>query len=125
ALHPRQQQPLAEAFGAAGARVVEVAAYETRCPDGRPSAAGAVLEARRLEAITFSSSKTVSHTCRMLERSFGQGWPELLAAVRLVSIGPQTSERCRTLLGRVDAEADPHDLDGLVAACGRAFNDPG
>ncbi|MEB3351721.1 MAG: uroporphyrinogen-III synthase [Cyanobacteriota bacterium] len=116
---------LAEAFGAAGARVVEVAAYETRCPDGLPSAAVAVLEARRLEAITFSSGKTVSHTCRMLERSFGQGWPELLAAVRLVSIGPQTSERCRTLLGRVDAEADPHDLDGLVAACGRAFNDPG
>ncbi|MFN7900219.1 MAG: uroporphyrinogen-III synthase, partial [Synechococcaceae cyanobacterium] len=37
--------------------------------------------------------------------------------VPLVSIGPQTSRRCQELLGRVDAEADPHDLGGLVAAC--------
>jgi uroporphyrinogen-III synthase len=43
-----------------------------------------------------------------------------------VSIGPQTSHTCRERMGRVDAEADPHDLDGLMAACahaleGRAF----
>jgi len=112
---------LAEAFAEAGARVVEVAAYETRCPDGLPSAAVAALEARRVEAITFSSGKTVSHTCRMLERSFGEGWAELLRSVRLVSIGPATSERCLQVLGRVDAEADPHDLEGLVDACARAF----
>jgi uroporphyrinogen-III synthase len=35
----------------------------------------------------------------------------------VVSIGPQTSKACQALLGRVDAEAQPHDLDGLVAAC--------
>jgi uroporphyrinogen-III synthase len=112
---------LAEAFAAAGARVVEAAAYETRCPDGLPSAALAALTSRRLHAITFSSGKTVSHTCRMLERSFASEWREMLSGVRLVSIGPQTSHRCRDLLGRVDAEADPHDLDGLVNACARAF----
>jgi uroporphyrinogen-III synthase len=112
---------LAEAFAEAGARVVEVAAYETRCPDGLPSAALAALESRRLDAITFSSGKTVSHTCLMLERSFGAGWETRLAGVRLVSIGPQTSDRCRELLGRVDAEADPHDLEGLVAACSQAL----
>jgi len=38
-----------------------------------------------------------------------------------VSIGPQTSARCLELLGRVDGEADPHDLDGLVAACVQAL----
>ncbi|MEB3266673.1 MAG: uroporphyrinogen-III synthase [Cyanobacteriota bacterium] len=112
---------LAEAFAEAGARVVEVPAYDTRCPNGLPSAALAALEGRRLDGITFSSGKTVSHTCLMLERSFGASWPAMLADVRLVSIGPQTSERCRELLGRVDGEADPHDLDGLVAACGRAL----
>ena len=39
----------------------------------------------------------------------------------VVSIGPQTSLRCKELLGRVDAEASPHDLDGLVEACVQAI----
>jgi uroporphyrinogen-III synthase len=47
-----------------------------------------------------------------------------LEGVRIVSIGPQTSERCRLVLGRVDGEADPHDLEGLVAACVLAFRVP-
>jgi len=112
---------LAEAFGSAGARVVEVAAYETRCPDGLPSAAQLALERGELAAITFSSGKTVSHTVTMLQAAYGDGWRERLNAVAVVSIGPQTSERCRQLLGRVDGEADPHDLQGLVAACSRAL----
>ncbi len=115
---------LAEAFAEAGARVVEVAAYETRCPESLPSAALLALEQRRLDAITFSSGKTVDHTCHMLEQSFGEGWRRWLETVRVISIGPQTSLRCLSQLGRVDGEADPHDLDGLVAACGRALRDP-
>jgi uroporphyrinogen-III synthase len=110
---------LAEAFAEAGARVVEVAAYETRCPAGLPSAAVAALEQGRLDGITFSSGKTVSHTCELLEAAYGPGWAAQLEGVAVVSIGPQTSERCRALLGRVDGEADPHDLAGLVEACGR------
>ena len=110
---------LGEAFAAAGARVVEVAAYETRCPDGLPSAAQLALEQGRLDAITFSSAKTVSHTAALLRQAYGDGWPERLLGVAIVSIGPQTSERCLQLLGRVDAEASPHDLEGLVEACGR------
>jgi uroporphyrinogen-III synthase len=112
---------LAQAFAESGSRVVEVAAYETRCPDSWPSGALLALERRQLDAITFSSGKTVSHTCQLLERSFGSGWRDWLEGVRLVSIGPQTSARCRALLERVDAEADPHDLAGLVVACGRAL----
>ena len=114
---------LAEAFADAGARVVEVAAYETRCPAGLPSPAVAALEQQRLDAITFSSGKTVSHTCQMLEAAYGPGWQETLAAVAVVSIGPQTSQRCHQLLGRVDGEADPHDLEGLVQACAAALKD--
>jgi uroporphyrinogen-III synthase len=112
---------LAEAFGEAGARVVEVAAYESRCPAALPSRALLTLDQGRVEAITFSSGKTVSHVARMLEAAFGASWAERLAAVKLVSIGPATSERCRRVLGRVDGEADPHDLDGLVAACAKAL----
>lgn len=108
---------LAEAFAAAGSRVVEVAAYESGCPEGLPSEALQALTLDQLDALTFSSGKTVSHTCRLLERHFGDDWRQRLATVRLVSIGPQTSARCRKELGRVDAEADPHDIPGLVAAC--------
>jgi uroporphyrinogen-III synthase len=114
---------LAEAFAEAGARVVEAAAYETRCPTGLPSGTLAALEQERLDAITFSSGKTVSHTAQMLHAAYGADWRQRLAAVAVVSIGPQTSERCRNELGRVDAEASPYDLDGLVEACGRALAD--
>lgn len=116
---------LAEAFGEAGGRVVEVPAYETRCPEEWPSGALLALEQRRLAAITFSSGKTVRHACELLRRSFGGGWAERLEGVRLISIGPQTSAQCRELLGRVDGEADPHDLDGLVQACIAALEAPG
>ncbi|WP_216904912.1 uroporphyrinogen-III synthase [Synechococcus sp. CCY 9618] len=114
---------LAEAFSEAGARVVEVAAYESRCPSALPSPALLALERRSIDAITFSSGKTVDHTCRLLAASFGEAWMEHLAGVRVISIGPQTSRRCRERLGRVDGEADPHDLEGLVAACVRALRD--
>ena len=108
---------LAEAFGEAGARVVEVAAYESRCPTSLPSATLAALEAGGLDALTFSSGKTVLHTAQLLEAHFGAPWLETLNGVALVSIGPQTSRSCLEILGRIDGEASPHDLDGLVAAC--------
>ena len=113
---------LAEAFGEAGARVVEVAAYESRCPAALPADAAEALAAGRVDAITFSSGKTVQHTAQLLEQAFGANWRQPLEGVALVSIGPQTSQSCQRLLGRVDAEANPHDLDGLVAACGRALS---
>jgi uroporphyrinogen-III synthase len=112
---------LAEAFGAAGARVVEVPAYETRCPEGLPSQAVQALQRGTLQAITFSSGKTVRHCARLLEGAFGPEWRQVLEGVKVVSIGPQTSQPCLEMLGRVDAEADPHDLEGLVAACMRAL----
>jgi uroporphyrinogen-III synthase len=74
-----------------------------------------------VDAITFSSGKTVQHTAQLLEQHFGDPWQEQLSGVALVSIGPQTSHACRSQLGRVDCEADPHDLDGLVAACAQAL----
>jgi uroporphyrinogen-III synthase len=110
---------LAEAFGAAGSRVVEVAAYESRCPEALPSRAIQALQQGSLAAITFSSGKTVQHLAMLLERSFGSGWRSLLEAPQLISIGPQTSHSCRRWLGRVDAEAEPHDIQGLVQACQR------
>ena len=113
---------LAEAFAEAGVRVVEVAAYESRCPATIPEPTAEALAARRVDAICFSSGKTASHSAQLLQQRFGAAWSELLEGVKLVSIGPQTSQSCYTQFGRVDAEADPHDLDGLVAACSQALN---
>ena len=114
---------LAEAFGEAGARVVEVAAYESRCPTAMPEAAAHALEAGEVAAISFSSGKTVTHTAQLLEARFGPDWSALLTRSQVVSIGPQTSQRCQALLGRVDAEASPHTIEGLVQACVQACGD--
>ncbi|MFY9251289.1 MAG: uroporphyrinogen-III synthase, partial [Vulcanococcus sp.] len=62
-------------------------------------------------------------TIQLLEQQFGASWREPLERVQLISIGPQTSKTLQALLGRVDAEANPHDLDGLVAACALALKD--
>ncbi len=114
---------LADAFGEAGVRVVEVAAYESRCPEGIPEDTATALAAGEVDAIAFSSGKTVLHTAQLLEQQFGENWREPLERVQLISIGPQTSKTLQALLGRVDAEANPHDLDGLVAACSLALKD--
>jgi uroporphyrinogen-III synthase len=72
---------LADAFAAAGARVVEVPAYETRCPTSLPTAALAALDQGRLDAITFSSGKTVLHTAQLLEAAFGDDWTSRLSGL--------------------------------------------
>ena len=108
---------LAEAFGEAGARVVEVAAYESRCPKAIPAAAADALESGTVAAVTFSSGKTVNHTVQLLQERYGADWETHLKQTKVVSIGPQTSQRCTALLGRVDQEAHPHDIEGLVQAC--------
>ena len=68
-------------------------------------------------SVTFSSGKTVSHTVQLLQERYGSSWATHLKQAKVVSIGPQTSKRCKDLLGRVDQEADPHDIEGLVQAC--------
>ena len=112
---------LADAFGEAGVRVVEVAAYESRCPSSMPEITADALNKGSVDAIAFSSGKTAEHTALLLEQRFGQGWSERLDGVKIISIGPQTSRTCRACFGRVDAEADPHDLEGLADACSQAM----
>ncbi len=63
----------------------------------------------RVDALTFTSSSTVAGFCDTVGSLPD---PQPLA----VSIGPVTSETARSRGLRVDAEADPHTIDGLVAA---------
>ena len=113
---------LAEAFAEAGSQVVEVAAYESRCPTSIPADTLKALENGEVDAISFSSGKTVTHTVQLLESALGSSCTDqLFRKPAVVSIGPQTSQRCRELLGRVDQEATPHDMEGLVQACVQAM----
>ena len=63
-----------------------------------------------VDAITFTSSSTVDNLCDLLGTV-----PDPQPTV--VSIGPATSGHRRAQRGlRVDVEADPHTIDGLVTA---------
>lgn len=51
--------------------------------------------------------------------SAARAWARLGCDLPAVSIGPQTTRAARAAGVRIVAEADPHDLDGLVAALAR------
>ena len=62
-----------------------------------------------VDALTFTSSSTVANFCDAVGEL-----PDPQPLV--VSIGPVTSATARERGLRVDAEADPHTIDGLVDA---------
>ena len=111
---------LGEAFRESGAHVIEVAAYESRCPEAIPEDTATALANSNVDAIAFSSGKTAAHTASLLSHRFGSDWLQQLETVKVISIGPQTSLSCEQHFGRVDQEANPHDLEGLVIACVKA-----
>jgi uroporphyrinogen III methyltransferase/synthase len=95
-----------------GAEVVEVPAYESRCPDAIAPDVLEALQQHKIDVITFASSKTVQNFCDLIA-SIEQN---LLEGVCIASIGPQTSETCYRLLGRLDIEAKEYTLEGLTEA---------
>lgn len=107
---------LVKAFRAGGAAVAEVAAYESRCPDQADEGILAALREGRVEMVTFASSKTVRHFAKLVAQGLGESWLTFLDGVAIASIGPQTSQTCHELLGRVDVEAEEYTLEGLTAA---------
>ena len=96
-----------------GAIVVEVAAYQSQCPDSIDPTVLTALEQNQIDIITFASSKTVKHFCQLIGSSLPSNWSE---KVSIASIGPQTSATCRELFGKVDIEATEYTLPGLVTA---------
>ena len=105
-----------------GAKVTEVAAYQSRCPEQMVPEALDALQEQIVDIITFASSKTVKHFCQLLEKSLPGDSRQLLTpqsrleSVCIASIGPQTSMTCEQLLGRVDVEAKEYTLEGLTQA---------
>lgn len=106
---------LTEVLHERGYEPEDVVAYRTVPPEALPPAVLADLEAGRVDLLAFGSSSTVRNFVGLTRPEQRRG--------RVVSIGPVTSATCRELGLEVAAEAEPHDLDGLVAALERAAAD--
>ncbi|MCT7948596.1 uroporphyrinogen-III C-methyltransferase [Ancylothrix sp. C2] len=109
------REVLVKELTAKNAKVIEVAAYESRCPEKIVPQAWEALQNHRVDIITFASSKTVKNFCHLIQKADigGSGIASLLENVCLASIGPQTSKTCLELFGRVDLEAQEYTMEGL------------
>jgi uroporphyrinogen III methyltransferase / synthase len=94
-----------------GAIVDEVTAYETVLDKEAGPTLIDLLEKRQIDAVTFTSSSTVSNFMSLLDPVRA---PELLKEVIVASIGPITSDTARSFGLEPAIEADPFTIDGLV-----------
>jgi uroporphyrinogen-III synthase len=103
-----------------GATVDIADAYRTVIPENSVQLIRGVFENVPLpDAVTFTSSSTVTNFFQLLSQA---GICSLPQGVRAISIGPITSATLREHNCGPTAEADPHDVDGLVQAIVRAFS---
>ncbi|MGK7907922.1 MAG: uroporphyrinogen-III C-methyltransferase [Synechococcus sp.] len=97
-----------------GVMVVEVPAYQSRCPEAIDPQALALMRQQKIDVLTFASSKTVVHFHQLVQQARLE--EELLETTTIAAIGPKTAETCQDLFGRVDVCAREYTLDGLVEA---------
>ena len=97
-----------------GAAVDEVTAYRTVLVVEDVAPLAERLAAGDVDVATFASSSTVRNLCQALGPRAA-----LLDRVKTVCIGPVTASAARELGLRVDAVADEHTVEGLVAAVER------
>ena len=93
-----------------GALVSDVAAYRTQAVAEGAEALAAALSAGDVDAVTFTSSSTVTNLLACL------GGPTLLEGTDLYSIGPVTTETLRAAGLEPRAQAAEYTIAGLVAA---------
>lgn len=95
-----------------GARLEVVEAYQTVSPQLPPGEIEALFKAK-LDAVTFTSSSTVTNFAKLVG---ADKLTERLAGVALASIGPITSETLRNLGLPISIEAAESTIPGLVRA---------
>lgn len=120
---------ISEELSRLGATVVEVESYSTNLPGDADTIServtGLIVE-KQLDVITLASSQTVKNFCHLLrvgvKARFQLSDSELDNAmlhhtkdVVLAAIGPITAETTRSLLGRVDLQAEKFSAEGLVS----------
>lgn len=109
------RRALADALRVRGADVVEVAAYRTIPQLADPVALRRLLEDDRPDAITFTSSSTVTG---LMESIIAQGRApdQVLAGIILACIGPITAETMRTFGLAPAICATDYTIPGLLRA---------
>lgn len=95
----------------AGAALDEVDAYRTIVPPSAAAKARELLGGDKVDVVTFTSSSTVRNLVSLID-----GDLSLLKGIKVVSIGPVTSETAKELGVNVDVEASEHTVAGVVAA---------
>lgn len=103
------------------AAVDVVDAYRTVIPAESVTAIRTLFwgEGRLPDAATFTSSSTVTNFLALLR----EAEIAIRPSIRAISIGPVTSRTLRENDWEPAAEADPHDLAGLIAAVIRTLHD--
>ena len=104
---------LEDALARKGWSPTRVDAYRTRMPRSLPAEARAALRSGDVDAVTFTSASTV--------RGFVHAMGVVKGNPKVVCIGPVTAREAREHGLRVHAVADPHTVDGLVAAVERVL----
>jgi uroporphyrinogen-III synthase len=104
---------LEDALAAKGWSPTRVDAYRTRMPRSLPPAARMALRRGEVDAVTFTSASTVRGFVRALGPTRGNP--------RVVCIGPVTAREARDRGLTVHAVANPHTIEGLVAAVERSL----
>lgn len=107
-----------EALARRGAQVEVVEAYRTVIPPGSVEQIAELFTGAAPDGATFTSSSTVTNFFQLLHAAGFEQRPEGTLAV---SIGPITSRTLRDHGWKPAAEAEPHDVTGLVAATVKAL----
>jgi uroporphyrinogen III methyltransferase/synthase len=102
---------LVERLAACGAQVTELTAYRTAANNEGAERVAAMLARDKVDWLTFTSSSTVKNFFSAVAAETAR-----TSRARSASIGPSTSATLRALRIEPAAEADPHTIDGLVAA---------
>ncbi len=107
-----------DALRAAGAQIDVVDAYRNVLPANAAELLRAAL-AQPVVAALFTSSSTAEHLAEAVRQA---GLPFPLPGVAAISIGPITSETLRDLGWPPTAEANPHDIPGVLEALTHALS---
>jgi len=94
-----------------GAKVDEITAYETLPDDDKKEKLIDFLKKGKIDAVTFTSSSTVSNFISLLG---SDRRTELLKNVVTASIGPITSKTARSYNIKPTIEAKDYTIQGLV-----------
>ncbi|MBD2300433.1 uroporphyrinogen-III synthase [Nostoc sp. FACHB-190] len=96
-----------------GAEVQAVPTYQSNCTTEIPPLIAKAFQADKIDVVTFASPKTVGCFYQLIKSIHTES---VLENICIASIGPVTSNACRSILNRVDVEANPYSLEGLIAA---------